>query len=62
MRKHELSIDYHDFYEYFGNTEIQRTRVQYGKTVRSDWIIFDSVDEALDYFNSRCGEFTGYYA
>ena len=32
------------------------------KTIRHDWIIFDSVDEAMEFFNDRCGEFVGYYA
>ncbi len=26
MRKHELYTDYHDQFEYFGNTEIERIR------------------------------------
>lgn len=24
--------------------------------------IFDTVDEAMEFFNDRCGEFVGYYA
>lgn len=32
------------------------------KTIRHDWIIFDTVDEAMEFFNDRCGEFVGYYA
>ena len=28
MRKNELHTEYHDFYEYFGNTEIERIRKQ----------------------------------
>lgn len=36
MRKHELYTDYHDHFEYFGNTEIERIRKQgkrqYGMT------------------------------
>ena len=42
MRKHELYTDYHDQFEYFGNTEIERIRKQGEKTIRHDWIIFDS--------------------
>ena len=30
--------------------------------IRHDWIIFDTVDEAMEFFNDRCGEFVGYYA
>lgn len=61
MRKHELYTTYHDYFEYFGNTEIERIRKQAGKTVRRDWIIFNTVEEALEYFNGRCGEHEGYY-
>jgi hypothetical protein len=62
MRKHELHTDYHDHFEYFGNTEIERIRKQGEKTIRHDWIIFDSADEAMEYFNDRSGEIEGYYA
>ena len=61
MRKHELYTDYHDHFEYFGNTEIARIRIQGDKTIRHDYIIFDTVDEAMDFFNTQCGEFVGYY-
>jgi hypothetical protein len=43
MRKHELYTDYHDHFEYFGNTEIERIRIQGEKTIRHDWIIFDTL-------------------
>jgi hypothetical protein len=62
MRKQEQHTDYHDHFEYFGNTEIERIRKQGEKTIRHDWIIFDTVDEAMDFFNDQCGEFLGYYA
>ena len=50
MRKYELFTDYHDHFEYFGNTEIERIRKQGEKTIRHDWIIFDTVDEAMEFF------------
>ena len=62
MRKHELTTDYNDHFEYFGNTEIERIRMQGEKVIKHDWIIFDSVDEAMDFFNDRCSEFVGYNA
>jgi hypothetical protein len=62
MRKNELHTEYHDFYEYFGNTEIERIRKQGDNTIRHDWLIFNTTDEAMDYFNERCGEFVGCYA
>ena len=61
MRKNELYPTHQDFFEYYGNTEIARIRTRGGKVVRQDWIIFNTVEEALDYFNTRCGEFVGHY-
>jgi hypothetical protein len=62
MRIHELTTGYHDDYEYFGNTEIERIRKRSGRTLRRDWIIFDTVEEAMEFFNSKGGEFIGYCA
>jgi hypothetical protein len=62
MRKHELYTDYQDQFEYFGNTEIERIRKHGDKTIRHDWLNFNSVDEAMEYFNDNCGEHAGYYA
>ena len=62
MRTQEFYTDYHDHFEYFGNTEIERIRMQGETVIKHDWIIFDSVDEAMEFFNDRCGEFVGYYA
>ena len=62
MRKHELYTDYHDYFESFGNTEIERVCKQGEKTIRHDWINFDTVDEAMEFFNDQYGEFVGYYA
>ena len=62
MRKHEMTTEYHDHFEYFGNTEIERIRKKGEKTIRHDWIIFDTVDEAMEFFNDRCGEYVGFYA
>ncbi len=30
--------------------------------IQHDWINFDTVDEAMDFFNDQCGEFIGCYA
>lgn len=62
MRKHELYKEYNDHFEYFGNTEIERIRKKGKKTIRRDWIIFNTVDEAMDFFNNQVGEFVGHYA
>jgi len=42
--------DYYDSYEYHGNTAIEITRIKNGVTVKRDWIFFDSVQEAQDFF------------
>ena len=62
MKKHELYTDYHDQFEYFGNTDIERIRKHGEKIIRHDWIVFDTVDEAMEFFNVCCGKFVGYYA
>jgi len=62
MKTQEIYTDYHDHFEYFGNTEIERIRMQGEKIIKHDWIIFDSVKEAMEFFNHRSGEFIGYNA
>ena len=54
MTKHIFSPDYHDCYEYHGNTTIELTRKQGEITVWRDWITFDTVEEAALYFNEQC--------
>ena len=46
--------DYYDSYEYHGNTTIELTRRQNGMVIWRDWILFDTVEEAADYFNNAC--------
>lgn len=43
-----------EYFEYHGNTVIERIRKQPGDNVLRDWILFDSVEEAADYFNENC--------
>ena len=62
MRTQEIHTEYRDHFEYFGNTEIERIRKKGEKTIRHDWIIFDTVDEAMAFFNDPCEEIAGYYA
>ena len=45
---------YLEYYEYHGNTVIERIRRQGSITIRRDWILFDSVEEASEYFNNDC--------
>jgi len=60
MRTQEISREYQDHFEYFGNTEIEPIRMQGEKVIRHDWIMFDTVDEAMEFFNDRCDGFVGY--
>ena len=54
MTKHIMNAQYYDRYEYHGNTTIELTRKQGDITVWRDWISFDTVQEASDYFNEHC--------
>jgi hypothetical protein len=42
--------DYHESFEYHGNTAIVVTREKDGVIIKRDWIFFDSVQEAQDFF------------
>jgi len=52
MTRHAVHIDYHDFYEYHGNTIIELIRQQGGVTIKRDWLLFDSGEDAQEFFNS----------
>ena len=54
MTRYECCPDYQDRYEYHGSTQIVRIRKQGRKILRKDWLNFNTVEEALDYFNSGC--------
>ena len=56
MRKEGIYAGYHDFYEYHGNTEIEMVRKKDEEIIRHDWLLFNSVDEAMKYFNDECGQ------
>lgn len=42
--------DYNESYEYHGNTAIEVIREKDGVTIKRDWIFFDSVQEAQEFF------------
>jgi hypothetical protein len=49
----QISVDeFCDSYEYHGSTTIAYKRTQGGETVWKDWILFDTVEEACEYFNA----------
>lgn len=53
MTRQDSLPDYQNCYEYHGNTTIEVVRKQDGITIDRDWILFDSVEEALDFFNAE---------
>ncbi len=54
MIKLEIYSDFLDYFEYHGGTTIELTRKKADKTILQDWIMFDSVEAALEYFNEYC--------
>ncbi|MGD2269573.1 MAG: hypothetical protein PVI06_04170 [Desulfobacterales bacterium] len=55
MIKLEIYPNYIEFYEYHGGTTIELTRKGGDEIFRQDWIMFDSTEAALEYFNNCCG-------
>lgn len=43
----------HEYFEYHGNTAIERIRKYPRNVVVRDWIYFNTVEEAMEYFNSE---------
>jgi hypothetical protein len=58
-KKQEAAMTHYDHYdvqesfEYHGNTAIERTRKKNGR-IRREWIFFDSIEEAVAFFNDYC--------
>jgi hypothetical protein len=55
MTKYACYAHYQDCYEYHGSTTIEIIRKEAGRTVNREWILFNSVEEALEFFNTNCG-------
>ena len=51
----EVYPSFRDYFEYDGGTNIRLTRKQSGQTILQDWLMFDTVEAALEYFNDCCG-------
>ena len=45
--------DLRDCFEYDGNTAVEHVRKSGRRTVWREWILFDSVDEALDFYDEQ---------
>jgi hypothetical protein len=54
MTKQRIDAIYHDYFEYHGNTTIEFIRKRSYVTIEHKWFVFDSAQEALDYFNTNC--------
>lgn len=54
MTKHIYNRSVHEHYEYHGNTMVACIVKRDGTIVRRDWIMFDTVEEAQDFFNNDC--------
>ncbi len=61
MIRFESYTDYQNCYEYHGNTSVEITTKQDGFTIKRDWILFDSVEEAQDFFYNNCTDDRGNY-
>jgi len=54
LKKHVSYPRYYDYLEYHGSTQVVRIRKQGRTVLRKDWLDFNTVEEALDYFNNGC--------
>jgi len=55
MKKIEFHQNYQEKFEYHGNTAIERIRKRGRIVIAKDWLLFDTVEDAAEYFNSSCG-------
>ena len=53
MTRQIIDDQIQEFFEYHGNTAIERTRLQNG-AVQRDWIYFNSAEEAVEFFCEQC--------
>jgi hypothetical protein len=53
MARYTIRSSSQECLEYHGNTAIERICRRNG-IIRRDWLFFDSVEEAADYFNDHC--------
>ena len=56
MTGHTYFSDCQNYYEYHGNTMVEITMKKAGIIIKHDWIFFDTVEEAQDFFHDQCDE------
>jgi hypothetical protein len=49
-------VNYRERFVYHGSTTIERICQRAGAVLSRDWLIFNSVEEAEEFFNTDCGE------
>jgi hypothetical protein len=54
MDKHKLVKKYCEYFEYYGSTAIKRIKKRGRKIISREWILFDSIEEAREFFNEYC--------
>ena len=52
----EATRDLRDRFEYHGSTAVEHTRLCRDRTVWREWIVFDTVDEAFDFYIQQAAE------
>ncbi len=60
MKKHKFDQFYQECFEHHdhSNTTIERIRRQIGRTISRNCFIFDSVEDAQEFFTNECGIWT----
>ena len=53
MKRQEKTPSTRDVLEYHGNTTVQRTRLVENAVVWRDWILFDTVREAQEFYHDH---------
>lgn len=53
---HQQGEYVHEYLEYHGNTSILRIRKYPRNVVKRSWLLFDTVEDAMAYFNSESSE------
>ena len=53
MRLSTLPTLEQEYFEYHGSTIVERIQMVNGTTPHRDWLLFDTVEEAADYYNEN---------
>jgi succinyl-CoA synthetase alpha subunit len=53
MRSTSAWVPEQEYFEYHGSTIVERIQVVNGGAPLRDWLLFDTVEEAADYYNEN---------